>query len=745
MAKDHIDATSSGTPLAAAASDWRPVVEALRDAVCLLDLNGNVIQCNAAFARFVERPAGDATGQSCCTMVCQGPSRPPGCPFPRMLASRAHEEGEFLRGDRRIWVSLDPVLDESGALVGAVHVLSDISERRLADEALELLKHSIDIASDAAFWNDPAGRFIYVNDAACRSVGYERDELLRMELSDINPRAHPARWAEVWEILRTKTTIHLESVHRRKDGSQFPVDLVSTYVRFGDREYACGFARDITERKRAEDARRQSAATLRALLDATSDAALLIDGHGSILAANQTMSRSLGRGRSEIVGKNAYDLLPDDVARLWKARIDEVLRSREPIRFEGDNNGAWYDNSVIPVVDAQGDVVSLAIYARDITEQRRFEDRLRQSQKMEAVGILAGGVAHDFNNLLQAMISQAHLIRGQADDPVKVRALSRELEQEITRGASLTRQLLLFSRRETSKPVRLDVNDEVRDATRMLQRLVRANIALAIELAGGRLPVDADRGQLQQVLVNLSVNASDSMPDGGTLTIRTGALDRGEVWLSVADTGQGIPGTIRERIFEPFFTTKGVGKGTGLGLAVVQGIVSQHGGRIEVESEVGRGTTVTVIIPRAISAEGAAGDEALAVVPELERGSGERILVVEDEETTLAGLREILASLGYEALAVGDGEEAMRLAPSRPFDLLLTDVMLPGVSGSQLAEVMTTRWPSLKVILMSGYNQDEAVRRGIGTGAVRFLQKPFDIVTLAREVRAALGERSGGP
>ena len=315
-----------------------------------------------------------------------------------------------------------------------------------------------------------------------------------------------------------------------------------------------------------------------------------------------------------------------------------------------------------------------------------------------------------------------------------------ELADTINRGASLTRQLLLFARRETVRLERTDLNEAVRDAAKLLRRLIRANITVTIDLAEQELPLDADRGQLQQVIINLAVNAADAMPEGGRLVIRTGADGAQQVWLSLGDSGHGIPEAIRDRVFEPFFTTKGAGKGTGLGLSVVQGIVTQHHGRIEVQSTAGAGTTFTVTLPGA----GAGADIAALEVPSpvLDRvsGAGERILVVEDEEGTREGLRDLLTILGYQGIAVGSAEDAEELPAEEPFDVLLTDLMLPGATGPQLAQTLLARWPELKVILMSGYPEGEAVRAGVSSGTVRFLQKPFGIDALAREVRAALDE-----
>ncbi len=378
---------------------------------------------------------------------------------------------------------------------------------------------------------------------------------------------------------------------------------------------------------------------------------------------------------------------------------------------------------------------------QDVTDHRRAEDALRQVQKMDAVGTLAGGIAHDFNNVLQALLSQAQLLRGRCNHPLEVEALAQELERHVGRGAALTRQLLLFSRRETARLERLDLNETVREAIKMLRRLVRANIALDMDLAHGELPLEADHGQLDQVILNLVVNASDSMPQGGRLTIRTGVADPAHVRLEVEDTGHGIPDEIRDRIFEPFFTTKAAGKGTGLGLSVVHGIVARHGGGIEVESAAGKGTTFRITLPMAEPGAGPAaattGEDAHA----LRRGNGERLLVVEDETGARQALQDILGNLGYAVTAVASGEDAGKLPPEPPFDVLLTDLMLPGVAGTDLAVGLRERWPGLKVVFMSGYAGDEELRHEIQSGGAHFLQKPFDMSTLSRELRRVLDEK----
>jgi len=376
---------------------------------------------------------------------------------------------------------------------------------------------------------------------------------------------------------------------------------------------------------------------------------------------------------------------------------------------------------------------------REMSERRVLEGHLREVQKMEAVGTLAGGLAHDINNLLQAVLSQSQLVRSASSEAPQALAAVEEIEQLIDRGAALTRQLLLFSRRQAAVVERLDINEVVRSSAQMLERLLRENISFETDLAPTLSLVDADRGQLVQVLINLVVNASDAMPEGGRLVVSTVEDDQRCVVLAVEDSGCGISPEVRERIFEPFFTTKGVVSSTGLGLSVVHGIVSQLGGRVEVESTVGKGSLFRVLLPGAAGGAPAAA-QSPSPADELGRGNGERVLVVEDEEAAREGLWEFLTMLGYEVTAVGTGEEAIELTAGPPFHLLLTDLMLPGVAGSQVAASLQKDWPSLKVILMSGYAEDEAVRRIVESGDVRFLHKPFAMRTLAREMRAALEE-----
>jgi len=396
----------------------------------------------------------------------------------------------------------------------------------------------------------------------------------------------------------------------------------------------------------------------------------------------------------------------------------------------------WVEVNEAPVV-RDGHTVAIVGALADITDRKRAEEQLRQAQKMEAVGRLAGGVAHDINNLLQAMLNaiQGRIVRGEPN--AWVDALAHELESHVRRGAALTRQLLLFARREVVKHERFDLNRLVEETTAMLRRLVRENIRVVRELHAGPLRVEGDRTQIEQVLVNLVVNASDAMPGGGSLTIRTERSPSGEAAFEVEDTGVGMGPEVLQRIFEPFFTTKAAEAGTGLGLSVVHGIVAQHGGQVEVDSTPGLGTRVRVRLPIR-EADGGQLVEPTTSPRDMPKGHGERVLLVEDEEATRGGLVEILELLGYQVVPADSGEAAWALAGDQPFQLLLSDVMLPGISGARLAERMHERWPDVRVILMSGYTEDQVVRDDVSGGRLRFLQKPFSVSILAREMRAAL-------
>jgi signal transduction histidine kinase/CheY-like chemotaxis protein len=388
--------------------------------------------------------------------------------------------------------------------------------------------------------------------------------------------------------------------------------------------------------------------------------------------------------------------------------------------------------------------------AQDVTERRRLEEELRQAQKMEAVGRLAGGVAHDFNNLLTVIQNYGSFVAAAVPPDSAASADIHEVLQAGRRAAQLTRQLLAFSRRQLLQPRVIDVNRKVVDVVGMLRRVIGEDILLEMELAPTVWPVLADPGQIEQVLVNLAVNARDAMPDGGTLRLRTeavaidaadartqqGVLPGEYVACVVEDTGVGIAPDVLPQIFEPFFTTKPTGEGTGLGLSTAYGIVKQSGGHVFAESEPGRGSRFTVLLPRRDEPSPDIGSEPAPARP---RGS-ETVLVVEDAPAVRTVVRRMLQQLGYTVLEAASGAEALGLieTATREIHLVLTDVVMPDVHGRVLAECLLERDPSQRILYMSGYTDDNVVRRGLTKSGVGFLQKPFTHDALARAVREAL-------
>ena len=392
------------------------------------------------------------------------------------------------------------------------------------------------------------------------------------------------------------------------------------------------------------------------------------------------------------------------------------------------------------------------------SERLRLEVRLNQSHKMEALGQLAGGIAHDFNNLLTAILGNVEMLQdwlGSTRCPPpdeRVHQAVAEVGRAGERAAALTRQLLVFGRRQVPELELVDVGDVVRDLVRLLERLIGEHIRLDVQLEGGLAPVYVDRGQLEQVLMNLTINARDAMPNGGTLEIRTGAGDAGSepggtVALSVRDSGVGMDTRTRERLFEPFFTTKPVGQGTGLGLATVYGIVSQAGGRILVDSALGHGSTFEVLLPAAESETGAKrnpGPERRPAEPEAEdgRAAGATILVCEDEASVRDLICTILRRAGYQVLEAADPRRALELVEGRPeaLDLLITDVVMPEINGKLLADRLQGLRSDLKVLFVSGYTQDFIAPQGIESDSLELLHKPFTIADLTARVRRLLGE-----
>ncbi len=539
--------------------------------------------------------------------------------------------------------------------------------------------------------------------------------------------------------------------------------LVRYVPDLGENGLARGFftlITDITERKAAELELRwneeRSRNLVHAILDAAIDGLITIDERGTIQSVNLAAQRMFGYTAAELTGRNVNELMPAPYAAEHDGYLARYLATgeRRVIGIGREVAGRRKDGTTFPLEIAVGEVhwdgrILFAGFLRDLSERKRLESDLLQAQKMEALGRLAGGIAH-FNNLLMGIIGCCQVAAGQLADTHPARALLDDVSREAERGTGLTRQLLTFSRKRQLAPKRIDLNDVVGPAQTIIRRLLGEDVALHVVLAPGGAPIVADPAQIEQILMNLVVNARDAMPDGGELHVETRGADadadasdgraRGaaghHVQLVVRDTGVGMDRDTQAHIFEPFFTTKGPGEGTGLGLSTVYGIVTQLGGRVDVASEPGRGATFTVLIPHA----GEPATPAPATATALPSGGSETILLVEDEGLIRASLRHLLGQLGYRVLAARDAAEALRLCGdgAQPIDVILTDVVLPGRSGPELVAEIHARRPGAAALYMSAYPADDLVRQGRLPAGASSLEAPLTAEALSAKIREVL-------
>jgi PAS domain S-box-containing protein len=673
-------------------------------------------------------------------------------------------EAEYVARDGRA-IPVSQVLVSHRHAAAGTPLLSaisrDITDSKRAEERTRLLARAIESTTEMVGVTDLDNRFTFVNRAFLETYGYAADEVLGRTpailqapdeagaaVKDIARAAHQGGW-------------HGELVHRRRDGTELSVSLTSSVIRDDDDRPigVLGVARDITDRLRAERAVRDAEERLEFALRASGVGVWEVNLTTGTVFWSETCERMHGLDTGAFPGRlEAFveSVLPDDRTQVQEA-IDRAIRDRTDVVLEYRTQ--WPDNRIRQIsstgrffYDDAGTPVRGAGIAVDITERRSLEDQLRQAQKMEAIGQLAGGIAHDFNNLLTAILGYAGLL-GESLAPGDTRREDLdEIRQATDRAVALTRQLLAFSRKQILSPRVLRVGDVVSRLVPMLRRLLGETIDVKTVIADDGA-VKADVGQLEQVLVNLSVNARDAMVDGGSLTIETVdvSLDdsyvrqHGEgsagrfVMLSVADTGHGMDAATREHVFEPFFTTKPEGRGTGLGLSTVHGIVHQSGGHVWVYSEVGHGTVFKVYLPRTDEVE---------TPPEPEddirvlRGT-ETILLVEDEDVVREFAHKVLTRQGYAVHALADPGQALAFARahSGTVDLLLTDVVLPRTNGRHLAEAVSALHPEAGILYMSGYTDDAIVRHGVLEPGTRFLQKPFASDALLRKVRQVIEAR----
>ena len=748
--------SSAGGPLETPESEapYRAFFELARDAMLLTDDSGRYVDANPAACALL-----GYSRQELQMLTVWDVTAPETAdrfrPLWQELTSGGHASGEcdLVRKDgTRVSVEFNSVAN----ILPGLHftIGRDLTERRRAAELLRASEQKyqsiIANAPLVLYMIDRTGHFTLSEGRGLEAVERRSDIVgqsaweLYGHLEVHEPSGRVSTGREVLErVLRGESVNGVLELNGRCLENTF----IPLRTSDGAIDGVMGVAFDVTDLQRSVDALRSSQKLLRSVVTSAPVIVFALNRDGVFTLSEGRGLEALGLRPGQVVGTSALDLysnVPDVTAHLQRALKGEMFIG--PADVAGRSYQTWYS----PIIDPGGAMSGVVGVATDITERTQLEEQLRQSQKLESVGRLAGGIAHDFNNMLTAINGYAELIMGRLPETDPMREEVADIKRAAEKASLLTYQLLAFSRKQILRPKTLNLNDVVSDVSKMLQRLIGEDIAIVARLEADLDPVNADPGQVAQVLMNLSVNARDAMPDGGVLTLETANVDLDAdyaaahlgvqpgryVMLAVSDTGIGMSPDIKRRIFEPFFTTKPVGKGTGMGLATVHGIVNQSGGSLWVYSEEGHGSTFKVYLPRAL--EPAARTENAAPGAALARGM-ETILLVEDEDMVRRLVRRTLEGCGYRILEATDGVAALDICgDGTPIALLITDVVMPRMSGRELAGRLSASRPGLRVLFMSGYTDTAVTQHGMLDDATDFLQKPFTIQTLAEKVREVL-------
>jgi two-component system cell cycle sensor histidine kinase/response regulator CckA len=613
----------------------------------------------------------------------------------------------------------------------------------------------IEHLTDAVYWIRRDGSLRYVNQAACTMLGYTREQLLAKTMFDVNPAMDPDRWNKVWQALREQGHRAFQSLHRTSQGATLTVDIAAHMLELDGEQFSCAIARDMSSIRPIEEARHREHVFVESLIEMAPVIVLLLDGDGNILRFNHSTEQLTGYRLEEVRGKN---WLASFVPETERTKVEKLLRqslSGEPMRgtvyrvatkFGSVRDVVWHDQLV-----SRADAVGMGLLAigQDVTGQRDLEQRLLQAEKMEAIGHLAGGIAHDFNNQLTGIMGWTEILSLEMAQHPQLGEPVQRIMLAAKRARDLTAQLLAYSRKGRYVSKNVDLHDIVREVATVLKSGLDKRITVVMDLHAPHPHTLGDPTLLSSAVLNLGLNARDAMPDGGTLTFATRQLSvsaadalgpedlvPGEfVEISVKDTGVGMDAQTQRRIFEPFFTTKGEGRGVGMGLPAVYGTVKSHHGSIAVESRVGGGTTIRLLLPKSTaapeddtSAEEVPGRESPAALAALPL----RVVVVDDEEPVREVAARMLRRLGCEVVTFASGFEAVDHCGQAPqaVDLVVLDMIMPMLDGKATFHALRKLAPTLPVILVSGYSLEGAAQGLLDEGAVRFVQKPFTLTAL---------------
>ncbi|WKA29050.1 PAS domain S-box protein [Bradyrhizobium roseum] len=742
---------------------FNAAVESSSDGMITMSLDGTITGWNPAAEQLFGYSAAEAVGQNI-TLLVPDDKLPEirdalrrigwGERFQHTETVRRRQDGSLIE----VSVGISPIKSSSGTIIGISKVVRDITEsnktRQVLRQQTEELRRIFETSQDLIMVMDGRGFLVQISPSCEAILGYRPEEMIGRSGVDF---IHPDHLEKAREEMRAgRLGLRPKMSDTRcmhKNGREVWLSWLGTWSGPVKRFFFVG--RDMTETRLAQETLRESEQLARGIIETALDAFVQIDAEGTILDWNTQAENLLGWRRDEALGKNVFDLMGRPGGPLktglqtFMASPDHVVRypRRELVVRRRDNTEITVELSIAALKTRDGFVFNAFI--RDLTERVAAEERIRQAEKMEAIGQLTGGIAHDFNNILTVITGTIEILADAVKAEPQLAAITRMIDEAASRGADLTQHLLAFARKQPLEPKITDVNTLIIDTAKLLQRTLGEHVEIESVFEDETCPAIVDPNQLATAILNLALNARDAMPDGGKLIIETGFVTLDEQYartqgdlrpgryamIAVSDTGTGIPAAIRDKVFNPFFTSKGPGKGTGLGLSMVYGFVKQSAGHITIYSEEGNGTTIKMYLPPAMGALPVAEP---APAPAVE-GGHETILVVEDDTLVRNYVLTQLHSLGYVTLDAANATEALLLARNgQSFDLLFTDVIMPGMNGRQLADEMARIRPGLKVLFTSGYTENAIIHHGRLDEGVLLLAKPYRKSDMAIMIRKAL-------
>jgi PAS domain S-box-containing protein len=747
---------------------YSAAVESSSDAIVTMSLDGTITAWNPAAERVFGYPPEDAVGKNISLVI------PP---------DRADETRETLervgRGERiqqyetmrlrkdgvliQVSLSISPIVSPAGQIIGASKIARDITESRKTELALrqqtEERRRIFETSQDLILIADRKGILVQVSPSSETILGYAPDEMIGRSGADfIHPDDLQKAREEMRASRRGRRARSSDSRYIHKDGHMVTLSWTASWSEPVQRHFFIG--RDMTESRLAQETLRESEQLARNIIETALDAFVQINDDGNVLNWNSQAERIFGWPRAEILGKDAFELIAAEEERdELRAGLGRIVltgesqmigqgRRREMMVRRRDGREFRAELSVTALRTRSGFVFNG--FFRDLTDKIAAEERIRQSEKMEAIGQLTGGIAHDFNNILTVITGTIEILASAVAKEPQLAAITRMIDEAAERGADLTQHLLAFARRQPLQPREIDVNTLVIDTAKLLRPTLGEQIEIESAFEEEACLAHVDPNQLATAIINLALNARDAMPDGGKLLLETGWADLDENYASmyddvrpgryamiaVSDSGSGIPAGIIDKVFNPFFTSKGPGKGTGLGLSMVYGFVKQSAGHIRIYSEEGHGTTIRMYLPPGSGVPSASAEAASVAI----EGGRETILVVEDDRLVRGYVLAQLHSLGYATLEAANGAEALAIVEAgEPFDLLFTDIIMPGsMNGRQLASAVQQASPGKPVLFTSGYTENAIMHHGRLDSGILLLAKPYRKSELARMIRKAL-------